>query len=189
MNKEDVLKELEVKNKEIYLNKLNIDLDNNNEILIITINNIINLFKEEVLNKVLEINGSNINKDNIKEEVNNFYDEIDKEIKKLLQERINKLKDNINKIDIVNYKNDINKESMVIINKLKKIYTKNINLLTNTMNELNSERIKEYLVNINYNKFIDKIEELFNNMNMILINNYIESSNKYKELNEKTLNK
>ena len=46
-NSVDVLKQLEVKNREIYLNKLVIDLDNNLDILSITVNNFIDHFSSE----------------------------------------------------------------------------------------------------------------------------------------------
>ena len=44
VEKLDVVKELEVKNHEIYLNKLNMDLDKNYELINLSISNYINIF-------------------------------------------------------------------------------------------------------------------------------------------------
>ena len=74
MNKSvDVIKELAVKNKEIYLNKLDIDLTNNQENLFITIKNIIDLFTKEVTTKVLEIETNTLLFSYASQEVTNFH--------------------------------------------------------------------------------------------------------------------
>ena len=52
---EDVKKQLEVKNKEIYLNKLNLDIDNNMEVLILAIDNLLNSIPDTVNLKILLI--------------------------------------------------------------------------------------------------------------------------------------
>ncbi len=191
MNNSDILKELEVKNKEIYLNKLNIDLDNNNEILQITIDNIINLFINEVKDKIIEISNCNNNED-INNNVINFYNTLKDELKKLLINRNNKLKDVIKNIDNYNYKDIINNEKKEVIESIKNKYNvlieDFINRLDNIINE-SKERVNDYIKIISYEKFINKINELFNNMDIILYNSYIESSNKFQELNAKTLNK
>ena len=185
-NNIDVIKELEVKNREIYLNKLNIDLDNNNEILHITINNIINLFCEEVTNKIIELKKSDINIEEIRNIINVFYHKIKEELELLLNNRYKVLKDNIINIENINYKENINKEKEIILNNIKNIYEK---LVKKLIIENNNDRIDNYLKVLNYERFITKIKEILNNMDIILYNSYVESNNKYKELNQKTLNK
>ena len=54
----DIKKQLEVKNKEIYINKLNHDLDNNLEVLVLTIDNLLSFITNETTKRILEINGN-----------------------------------------------------------------------------------------------------------------------------------
>ena len=49
---EDVKDQLKIKNKEIYLNKLNLDLDNNLEVLVLTVDNLLNTNKEMLIKKL-----------------------------------------------------------------------------------------------------------------------------------------
>ena len=66
MNKDlDVKKQLEVKNKEIYHNKLNLDIENNLEVLVLTIDNLLNSIPEMLSLKILEIKESFTNKEEI----------------------------------------------------------------------------------------------------------------------------
>ena len=186
----DVIHELEVKNREIYLNKLNIDLDNNKEILLITMSNIINLSEQELIRKILEIESSNINKDNISKAVNIFYNSIKIKINDLLDIRNNDLKNVIINIENIDYKKEMDSELLKFIESIKDIY--NVNTLSllekiNNNDEFINNRIDEYIKVLNYNKLINKIHECLTNMNNILYNNYLESSNKYQKLNEKTL--
>ena len=52
---EDVKDQLKIKNKEIYLNKLNLDLDNNLEVLVLTVDNLLNTNKEMLIKKIIDI--------------------------------------------------------------------------------------------------------------------------------------
>ena len=60
MNEEDIRKQLKEKNKEIYLNKLNLDLTNNLEVLVLTIDNLLNN-SLHIINKIIDPNNT-INK-------------------------------------------------------------------------------------------------------------------------------
>lgn len=186
----DVIHELEVKNREIYLNKLNIDLDNNNEILLITMNNIIDLSEQELIRKILEIESSNMNKDNISNAVNIFYSNIKVKINELLKIRNNYLKNVIINIENIDYKEEMDSELIKFIESIKNIYNTNTLSLIKKINnddEFINNRIEEYIKVLNYDKLISKINECFTNMNNILYNNYLEGTSKYQKLNEKTL--
>ena len=63
VEKLDVVKELEVKNHEIYLNKLNMDLDKNYELIKLSISNYINISISDVIAVFIEIEGSLLNKE------------------------------------------------------------------------------------------------------------------------------
>ena len=181
-NNQDVLKELEVKNKEIYLNKLNIDLDNNEEILLITLENIINHFNEEMTNKINEIQNT-IEIDNITK----FNNVLKSTINDLIKTRTIKFKKDIINIDNIDYKETINQYTITILSEIKKCYFDNIDLLIKNTTNKDNTRLIEYLNNINYEKITNKIKECFNNTNTILYNNYLESLEKFNNLNKKTL--
>ena len=190
MNNQDILKELEAKNREIYINKLNLDLDNNEEISLITIDNILNLFEIETVNKILEIESSNLNKENISNTIMKFKEILKEKIHTKLKDKTIKLKELTNDIDNINYQEKINELTQKITENIKNIYNDNIDNLISEIkseNEFNNNRIEEYIRNINYNKFINKINSSLQNMDIILYNNYLESENKFHNLNEKTL--
>ena len=87
----DVLKQLEVKNREIYLNKLVIDLDNNLDVLSITVNNIVNLFTNEMINKILEIENGTMNRSKISTHVEAFQEKFKDQLIVMLHERKTKM--------------------------------------------------------------------------------------------------
>lgn len=66
---EDVKDQLKIKNKEIYLNKLNLDLDNNLEVLVLTVDNLLNTNKEMLIKKIIDIEESFLNQELIEEKV------------------------------------------------------------------------------------------------------------------------
>ena len=187
----NVLHELEVKNKEIYLNKLQIDLDNNNDILLITIDNLHNLFNQELLNNILEILSSTYNRDNISNSIKIFSDKIKEELIRLIKEKVSKLKEESKNIDSINYREIIDNETLLIIDQMKKNYQNHIiDLINNIINDYTmdkKDRIEEYLKNIFFNKYIKKVEEIIKNMDNILYNNYQESKDKFEDLNERTM--
>jgi len=190
-NNVDVLKQLEVKNREIYLNKLVIDLDNNLDILSITVNNIINLFTNEMINKILEIENGTMNRSKISTHVESFQEKLKDQIIIMIHERKTKLELLIKDIDNIEYEIKIKEETNEIINKVKEYYQSNIDNLFNQINtnydEFDLKRLSDYLKDNNFEKIILKIKESLNNTDTILINNYKESFQKYLALNEKTL--
>ncbi len=187
----NVLQELAVKNKEIYLNKLDIDLENNNEVLMITLDNIHDLFNQELTNKIPEILSSTFQLENISKAITKFNLLLKEELIKLINKKQESLKEEVNNIDNIDYRKIVDKKTSLIIEKLKKVYQKNvIELINDIINEYTineKDRIEDYLININFEKYIKKIEETIKNMDNILYNNYQESLNKYHDLNEKTL--
>lgn len=188
----DVIKELAVKNKEIYFNKLNIDLDNSEENLLITIDNIISLFTKEVTDKVLDIECTTLFSQQALQEVLAFHKIIHEELRKLVNERFNELREKVKKIENIVYKDELNKGTDNLINKLQKCYMDNIDKLignlTKKSNAFTKERVEDYLKNSYYEKFINKVKDAINNIDIILYNNYQEAEKKYNELNKKVIN-
>lgn len=187
----DVLKQLEVKNREIYLNKLVIDLDNNLDVLSITVNNIVSLFTNEMINKILEIENGTMNRSKISTYVEAFQEKFKDQLIVMLHERKTKMESLLKDVDQKKYTEKLKEESQNIIHQIGKYYQTNIDTLYNQINtdydEFNLKRLNDYLKENYYEKIILKLKESFNNTDIILINNYKESYQKYLELNEKTL--
>ena len=187
----DVLKQLEVKNREIYLNKLVIDLDNNLDVLSITVNNIVNLFTNEMINKILEIENGTMNRSKISTHVEAFQEKFKHKLIVMLHERKTKMESLLKDVDQEKYTEKLKEESQNIIHQIGKYYQNNIDTFYNQVNtdydEFNLKRLNDYLKENYYEKIILKLKESFNNTDIILINNYKESYQKYLELNEKTL--
>ena len=149
----------------------------------------ISLFKQEVTDKILEFRSSNTNKTIIFDAVNNFFDVLDNNIKILLKKRMIFLKRDIKNVSDINYREILKNKADEIVDYLGQIYNKNVILLIDTLRKdsFYSDRIEDYLKILNYDKFIEKIKEVFKNSDNILYNNYVESNNKFQKLNEKTL--
>lgn len=180
----DIQKQLEVKNREIYLNKLTIDLDNNLEILLITINNIINMLVNEINGKINDFDNQDTSS-----YLSTFHKEIVEKIEMLIKKKIDNLKKGIEDIDNLDYKETINLETQELLENAKKLYSVQISTLINNL-KLNKDDVNvDYLNNYCLNKFVQKLEETFNNMDIILYNKYLESNEKFKDLNAKTLNR
>ena len=187
--KNDILVELEAKNREIYINKLNIDLDNNYNVLSTSINNVIGLLCSEAINKLLSINmkaNSLINKN-----ISSFYISFHEEIKKMLKERNKRLKEIIINIENNDYNSVLIEEENKIINGIKEYYINNIENVINMINvdsdNFVQKRVNDYLKIYNYNNTINKILSVIKNLDIILYNSFRESNKRFKKLNEKTL--
>lgn len=181
----DVVKELAVKNKEIYLNKLDMDIESNYELLKLTTANIINLSINEVVSGVLNIENSFLNKKSIEIEVEksfkNFFNYIDMLYKKRTKFFKTK-KDKDNYLDYIDNK---------ILDDIRAYYLNYfvsiISLLGKEYSLFEKERLDNYIKMTFYNKFMIKIFDVIKNANLILINNYHESTKRYNLINEKTL--
>lgn len=181
----DVVKELAVKNKEIYLNKLDMDIESNYELLKLTTTNIINLSINEVVSGVLNIENSFLNKKIIELEVDCYFKKFLEFINNLYKKRFNSFK---NKKEKDNYLDFINNK---IIDEIKDYYLNDFGLIIDSLgvsySEFERERLNNYINNTFYSKFMMRMLDTINNANMILINNYYESTERYNLINEKTL--
>ena len=95
MNEEDIKKQLEVKNKEIYLNKLNLDLDNNLEVLVLTIDNLLKIQSEELQKKIIEIAESFQDEKVFKQKITEFMNSYNDYLMNLFEQKKIKLKENL----------------------------------------------------------------------------------------------
>ncbi len=187
MDSKDILQQLEVKNREIYLNKLAIDLENNRDILLMTFNNVTNLLEEEMLQKMQEIMDTDELDRQLSQSIKRFYELIMNKITKLVEERYINIKNCISNIDNIDYNQKINDEREKFVNSIKVYYKSKIAKFIINFHYQDNDRMSCYLQEINYNRLMKKVEETFLNTDTILHNNYLESKNKFHELNAKTL--
>lgn len=185
VEKLDVVKELEVKNHEIYLNKLNMDLDKNYELINLSISNYINISISDVIAVFIEIEGSLLNKEKISNSVQSYFGKFNNEIDKLVKLRFVLLH---NKKDCDNYVSYINND---IVNKIGDVYRNSVIELYNDVSDdytsFEKERLYNYLFDTYYQRFLRWISDTIGSCNLILINSYNESNNRLALINEKTL--
>ena len=174
--------ELANKNKELYLNKLNMDLDNNANLLNSTITNNISVLGQELIKALISILDTP-DIDRITKIVNDFFNGYREEIKTILTNRYTELKE---KKELDDYLSYINSN---LIESIKNYYLNNCSQIISkikTDDDFIDERIDDYIENIFFNKFIKRIEECIKDANNLLINSYNESLARYKLMNEKT---
>ncbi len=193
MNEEDIKKQLEVKNKEIYKNKLNLDLTNNLEVLVLAIDNLLNNIKLDTKNKILGIAESFQNESIIETNVNNFIENYRLFLMNLLDNKKNNIESLYNEFeDINNYKDKLKSINIELQDNLDNNLNNNIdNLVSKITNNYNDSfcnlRITEYLKNIFKDNLNNKILDIINSRDIILLNTFKESFFKYLELNKNTI--
>lgn len=190
---EDIKKQLEVKNKEIYINKLNLDLDNNLEVLVLTIDNLLNFITNETIKKILEIEESFSQQAQIKEILETFINLYRENLMNLLDIKKSNLQ-NILVIydDLEMYKNNLNDNYLSLKKQLEKFSKDNILNLENDLKDLISEnfklkRLTDFLNNIFIINLNNKILDVIKNRDVILMNTFNETYLKYLELNKNTV--
>ena len=191
MTEEEIKKQLEVKNKEIYINKLNLDLNNNIDSLVLTIDNLLNKITEESINYILGIAESFLEKDVIEKDIKDYFNDLHEALMNYLDIK----KKEIEKL-ITNNENNfieiLKKENDKLNNKLYNYYENNINNLNIKIQSYYNdpfcnERINNYLTNSLKEKLLDKINETIKSRDIILINTFKETFRKYQELNKNTV--
>lgn len=185
-NNIDVVKQLEVKNHEIFVNKLNIDLDNHFQNLKITMQDIINKLHSELDIAIISLT----NEEN--SEINyHFFDLINDKLVVLSNNRLSSLKNTIKEIDDIDYEECIDSETNAFVQELSTFYKENISKLIddlgNNLDEFKKKRIIDYLNGAFFQKFIMKIKEALTFNNKVLLNNYYANCERIESINQKTL--
>ena len=193
MNEYDIKDQLKKKNKEIYLNKLNFDLDNNLEVLVLTIDNLLSFMKDNLVKKITDIEENFQNRENILENVNIFFEAYRNNLMNILDTKKVDLQNVIvvhDDLDVC--KQNIKNNYLTLKKTLDAFSNKEIDNLVKSLNkELKSEfkktRLKEYLTTIFLTNLNMKILDTMKNRDIILINTFEETYLKYLELNKNTI--
>ena len=190
-NKGDIKKQLQIKNQEIYRNKLYLDLERNLEGLVLTVNNLLNNTSKNALSKIQEIKESFFYERDIIDNLNEFIEGYRHNFLKLIEKKKKLIKNDISK-DIYLSKNkknlyfDLIKEEIVDFSQKSILkLNKNLNYIMETSFEM--KRLSDYLNDILLVNLNNKIFEVLKNRDVILINSFEESYQKYLELNKNTI--
>ena len=193
MNEEDIRKQLEEKNKEIYFNKLKLDFSNNLEVLVLTIDNLLNNIENNAKNRILNITESFQNEKIIKENIKEFIENYKEILMTLLEDKKVNLEQLIkSNLELNDYKENLQKSNLNIKEGLNDYYSKNINKLIDNITKLYEDqfcnlRITEYLKNILKEELEGKIMDILSSRDIILLNTFNETYLKYLELNRNTI--
>lgn len=193
MNEYDIKDQLKKKNKEIYLNKLNFDLDNNLEVLVLTIDNLLSFMKDNLVKKIIDIEEDFQDKESILENVNIFFESYRNNLMNILDTK----KVDLQNVIVVHDDLDVCKQNikdnyLTLKETLETFSKKEIDNLVKSLNkELKSEfkknRLKEYLTTIFLTNLNMKVLDTMKNRDIILINTFEETYLKYLELNKNTI--
>ena len=193
MNEYDIKDQLKKKNKQIYLNKLNFDLDNNLEVLVLTIDNLLSFMKDNLVKKIIDIEEDFQDKESILENVNIFFEAYRNNLMNILDTK----KVDLQNVIVVHDDLDVCKQNikdnyLTLKETLETFSKKEIDNLVKSLNkELKSEfkknRLKEYLTTIFLTNLNMKVLDTMKNRDIILINTFEETYLKYLELNKNTI--
>ncbi len=193
MNEYDIKDQLKKKNKEIYLNKLNFDLDNNLEVLVLTIDNLLSFMKDNLVKKIIDIEENYKDNENILESVNVFFEAYRNNLMNILDNK----KGNLQNVIVVNDTLDICKQNIknnysTLKKDIETFSSKEIDNLVKSLNkdlksEFNKNRLKDYLTTIFLTNLNIKVLDTMKSRDIILINTFEETYLKYLELNKNTI--
>ena len=190
----DVEKELEKKNQELFINKMIIDLENAMDSLLMFYSN----YCDSVSNEVINTTNSYFDNKNaesfemISNLVTSFFSMLKDDLNKIIKERLDVIKSNIQKIDSLNYEKKLSSESLIIVNKFSDFYQNNVYMLISELEENIKEHrldFKDYLLNGLYLKLINTLKDKLMYSIKLIGNNYDENTLMLQTINEKTLHK
>ncbi len=193
MNEEDIKKQLEVKNKEIYLNKLNIDLDNNLEVLVLTLENLLKTQEENLFKKTIEIVESFKDEKEIKEKVEEFIRIYYESLIGLLTTKKEEIKSFLApNLEISVYKEKIDNKTKdleidLIDNSKTMINDLILNLKSYLETSFQEKRLTSYLNDIYLLNLNNKVIDIIKGRDIMLYNTFNETYLKYLELNKNTV--
>ncbi len=189
----DVVEQLRLKNQELYINKLIIDLENAMDSLIIFYSNYCDTLSLDVSNTIVSyLNENTIEyQEMIIKVVTSFFSLLNDKLNKEINERFNIIKKNIKKIDSLSYETKLEEESLIISNSLSDYYQDNINMLIeeiiNIIIQEKRNDLQEYLQTIIHRKLINTLKDKLAYTIKLINNNYDVNTMMLQSINEKTL--
>ncbi len=182
---------LKSKNQELFLNKVNVDLDNYLETTILLLNNYLNNKKESISQEIYEIliDSSNINYKDILSFIESKLLSFKNQLILLISNKKVFLVNNNLTVNLEDFKNNINNQNIVLIEQLNVIIDNLINIIKeeydNNDNQFNRSRLNNIL-NKEHDDIHDYLLNSFNEKDLLLINNYNSNIDYLNNINDIT---
>lgn len=199
----DVVKELEIKNQELFVNKIIIDLETAMESLMLFYSKKMDDNKDnytycdmvasDVINNInsfLDNPNDVLQKEKVSALVNSFFYIYKNKVNTLIPERLQEIKKDIQNIDSLNYEMKLNNESSAIIKQISDYYQENIYMLIEEIKDsVNNHQLvfQEYLIKNVHDKLINMLKDKLIYSIKLINNNYDENTAVLQIINEKTL--
>lgn len=169
----ELLKEFEKKEHEIYLENLIVDLENNFDILSLSIKNLLIFYLNENISYLRNLN-TNCDYKMILED---YYKKFEEFIIKKLEDRKTYLK---TQIESDQYIDILNKMTLLLLDDINNEYSRSIKIVDDMgSDDFNNKRIHNYFCNDFYDRIMLKLNTLLRESNMLLVNYYNDNVNKY----------
>ena len=181
-------------NQDIYIKKLLKDVEECHGLLTINFANTINIFQQEMDTRIYEITyleEDSLPKEEINKRIIDFFNKLHSFIDGELDKNKEKLKKYIyeGNLDSYNeYIEELTKELLLLIGEnYKKEIIDLINELKQGLSEFSINRLHNLVLEIIYNRFINRVKELLDDNKGILSNNLIMNNQRLETMNNKTV--
>ena len=191
MTEEEVNARILEMNKELFANKLNIDLDRCYDNMNVIFNNVINAFQKDMELRIYEISfdsESILTREEIEFKTKEFFDKLRENIKNMIITNKSLLVNDISNQSLDNYINDIEVCGNNLYERISNLYLKEIELLLKDLGRkldvYSIARLTKILKEIIYKNFMDRSKTTIESTHVILKNNvsnnslYLDNMNK-----------
>ena len=191
MTEEEVNAKILEMNKELFANKLNIDLDRCYDNMNVIFNNVINAFQKDMELRIYEISfdsESILTREEIEFKTKEFFDKLRENIKNMIITNKSLLVNDISNQSLDNYINDIEVCGNNLYERISNLYLKEIELLLKDLGRkldvYSIARLTKILKEIIYKNFMDRSKTTIESTHVILKNNvsnnslYLDNMNK-----------
>ena len=193
-NEVDLVKELEVKNQEMLLNKKRVDLDTSMESLLVFYENYSQGLSSEINNRICTLKNIDPNSDEGKmllNTISSFLNILSNKLKELVTKKTGTIKEKLNTISDSEYNKELRYMSIHIINQMLEFYGENIDMLIEEVNsdtnELIKNKINNYLFEVIYGKLMNVLKDKFMYSIKVIVNNEEENNQIIDNINRKVL--
>ena len=194
MTEEEVNAKFLEMNKDLFNNKLNIDLDRYCERLIEIFNNIITAYQKDMSLRIYEISfdaESILSREDIDNKLKNVFGKIIEYIKVTVNKNKEFLITDLNNKDMDKYNSDIDLYGNELIKGISELYLKEITVLLKDlyryMDSYSNARLDKIIKEIIYNHFIEKSKDTVQSSNTLLKNNIYNNTTYLENMNKSTV--
>ena len=194
MTEEEVNAKFLEMNKDLFNNKLNIDLDRYCESLIEIFNNIITAYQKDMGLRIYEISfdaESILSREDIDNKLKVVFDKIIEYIKEAVNKNKEMLTKDLNDKDMDKYNSDIDLCGDELINEISDLYLNEMSILLKDlykyMDNYSNARLDKIIKEIIFKHFIEKSKDTIKSRNTLLKNNIYSNTSYLENMNKSTI--